>query len=303
MYEDFYGLTRKPFSLLPDSSFIYPARSHIKAMHVLEYGMLSAAGFVVLSGEVGSGKTMIIRRYLLSRKDDVAVGLITNASQTFGNLMTWIAMAYGFDHRDGDYVSLYDRFVDFLLENYAEGKRTVLIIDEAQNLTERMLEDLRMLSNINNEMDQVLQIVLVGQPELLAMLRKPELRQFSQRITVHCHLTPLDLVDTTGYIRHRVSIAGGAPELFDDLACATIHYFSGGLPRLINLLCDVSLLYGFSQEQKVITFNTVVEAVEDREAGGLSPFTPIPDGWDRERLCLSMIESLDAAPLPEVAIA
>src|SRR3984957_15412165 len=167
MYESFYGLSGKPFSLLPDAEFLFLSTNHRHAVNLLEYGMITKAGFIVISGDVGAGKTIIVRRYLKSVGPDVNVGLITNPSATLGRLLRWITMAFGLEYNNQDDATLYSNFVDYLVAQYAKGKRAVLIIDEAQNLNAGMLEELRMLSNINNEKDQILQIVLVGQPELL----------------------------------------------------------------------------------------------------------------------------------------
>jgi type II secretory pathway predicted ATPase ExeA len=223
----------------------------------------------------------------------VKVGVITNANKGFGKLLTWVAMAFELDHRGRDYAKLYNRFVEFLLAQYAEGKRTVLIVDEAQNFKADTLEELRMLSNVNNEKDQMLQIVLVGQPELLDTLKKPELRQFVQRVAVHCHLEPLDPLETAQYIRHRLGVVGGAPTLFDDTACAAVYYFSGGIPRLINLLSDLAMVYGFSDELPKIGIDSVVDAVGDRNRSGLSPFRPIPEGTSGEDLVAQIVAVRD----------
>lgn len=276
MYEAFFGLSGKPFSLLPDADFLFLSKRHRSAVNLLEYGMLSQAGFIVISGEVGAGKTTIIRRYLRTAGPDVTVGVITNSNKGFGRLLSWVAMAFELDHRGRDYVKLYNRFVEFLLTQYAAGKRVVLIIDEAQNLKADTLEELRMLSNVNNEKDQLLQIVLVGQPELLDTLKRPELRQFVQRIAIHCNLDPLDAAETAQYIRHRLGVVGGRSGLFTGNACAAVHYFTEGVPRLINLLCDLALVYAFSDELAEIGEDTIIEAAKDRSAGGLSPFRPLP---------------------------
>lgn len=276
MYEEFYGLSGKPFSLLPDADMLYLSKRHRMAVNLLEYGMLSQAGFIVISGEVGAGKTTVIRRFLKSASETTTIGVITNASKSFGRLLTWVAMAFELDHSSRDNVKLYNRFVTFLLEQYAAGKRTVLILDEAQNFKVDTLEELRMLSNVNNEKDQLLQIVLVGQPELLDTLRRPELRQFVQRISVHCNLEPLDPSETRSYIQYRLTRMGGRPDIFDDLACVVVHYFTGGIPRLINLLCDVALVYGYSEEHHQINVETIVEAALDRSNNGLSPFKAVP---------------------------
>ena len=293
MYESFYSLTAKPFSLLPDADFLYLSKRHRMAVNVLEFGMATQAGFIVISGEVGAGKTTVIRRYLRSIGDDVKVGVINNANKGFGRLLSWVAMAFEIEHRGRDYASLYNRFVEFLLEQYAAGKRTVLIIDEAQNFKVDTLEELRMLSNVNNEKDQLLQIVLVGQPELLETLRRPELRQFVQRIAVHCHLDPLDPIETAQYIRHRLEVAGGTSALFDDTACAAVHYFTGGVPRLINLLCDLSMVYGFSDSLKKIRIDSVIDAVADRNRSGLTPFRLVPEGLTGPELVAKIIAARD----------
>ena len=283
MYEQFFGLTGKPFSLLPDADFLYMSRRHKMALNLLEYGMTTQAGFVVITGEVGAGKTTIIRRFLRSSHDGLTIGIVTNASTGFGSLMSLISMAYGLEHKGLDSITLYNQFVDFLVAQYSEGKRVLLVVDEAQNLSAEMLEDLRMLSNVNNEKDQLLQVVLVGQPELLATLKRPDLRQFAQRISVHYHLEPLGAKETTAYIHHRLSVVGGSPELFDNLACVTAHYFTGGVPRLLNLLCDLALVYAFAEEAGHVSFETVVDVVADRSSTGLSPFRPLPEGFERNQ--------------------
>jgi type II secretory pathway predicted ATPase ExeA len=279
MFESFYGLSGKPFSLLPDSDFLFLSKRHSRAINLLEYGILTQAGFIVITGDVGAGKTTIIRRFLKNTGPDVRVGVITNPSASLGRLLSWVATAYELNDGGQTEATLYNSFVEFLLAQYALGKRTVLIIDEAQNLKSDMLEELRMLSNVNNEKDQLLQIVLVGQPELLDMLNRPNLRQFVQRISVHCHLSPLEAGETASYIRHRLGVVGGSPEIFDDTACAAVHYFTGGVPRLINLLCDQAMVYGFSEDQLNISFKTVAEVVSDRSQGGLTAFQDLVVGW------------------------
>lgn len=285
MYESHFGLTAKPFSLLPDANFLFFSKRHKRVVNLLEYGTITQSGFMVISGEVGAGKTTIIRHFLKNLESNVTVGVITNPSKSFGHLFGWIAGAFDLpvnDHQDQ--VKMYDAFIAFLLEQYAFGKRTVLIVDEAQNMTAQMLEDLRMLSNVNNERDQLLQIILVGQPELLDTLNKPELRQFVQRISVHCHLTPLSAKETAAYIRHRLSVVGGEPELFDDIACAAVYFFTYGVPRLINLLCDQAMMYAFAEDDTFVAFHTVTEVVADRNGSGLSSFRPVEEDMSEDSL-------------------
>lgn len=234
---------------------------------------------MVITGDVGAGKTTIVRRYIKNAAQDVRLGVISNPTSVSGRLLDWVCQAFDMEVApDQDEARLYHQFVDFLVKQYATGKRAVLIIDEAQNLNAEKLEELRMLSNVNNEKDQLLQIVLVGQPELLEILKKPELRQFVQRISVHCHLDTLTPAETMAYIYHRLSIVGGASNLFDDRACATVHFFTGGVPRLINLLCDQALVYGYSEDQTRISSQIIAEVAQDRDASGLSPFLKWPSG-------------------------
>ncbi len=284
MYEKFYGLSGKPFSLLPDGNTIFPSKRHKRAITLLEYGVVAQAGFVVITGEIGAGKTTVVRRFLKSVGSDVTVGVITNPSESVGRLLDWIAFSFELKALGSDDTTLYNAIVEFLLAQYAKGKRTILIVDEAQNLSAKMLEDIRMLSNINNEKDMLLQIVLVGQPELLDVLKRPELRQFVQRITVHCHLDPLTPAETAAYIRYRLERVSGAPDIFDDMACAAVYRFTGGVPRLINLLCDQTLVYGFSEDKKSLSFEIVAEVAIDRSSFGLSSFHAVPPKLDAEKL-------------------
>jgi type II secretory pathway predicted ATPase ExeA len=301
MYETFYGLSGKPFSLLPDPAFLYPGRRHRKAINLLDYSLTTGTGFMVITGEVGAGKTTVVRHYLKSLGPDVTVGLITNSSKSLGRLLGWVNAAYDLATAGMDDGQLYNDFVTFLVRQYAIGKRTVLIIDEAQNLTVDMLEDLRMLSNVNNERDQLLQIILVGQPELLAVLNRPDLRQLVQRIGIHCHLTALDAFETAAYIRHRLGVVDGDPALFDDAACAAVHYFTAGVPRLINLLCDQALMYAFAEDQATVGWQTVAEVAAERNSSHLSAFRALPEGelWPALQPLLADIEA--AAPRESAA--
>jgi type II secretory pathway predicted ATPase ExeA len=277
VYEQYFGLSCKPFSMLPDPRFLFGSRTHRMALTMLQYGLVEQAGFVVLTGEVGTGKTTLLRKLLQAVDESVVIGLVTNTHRSFGELMKWILLAYSLEFKGLDEVERHQAFVDFLVEQYARGKRVALIIDEAQNLGEDALEQLRMLSNVNSEADNLLQMILVGQPELRALLRRPELRQVAQRIAIDYHLQPLGRAEVTGYIRHRVAIAGGDPELFDDEACAAVHFFARGIPRLVNSLCDVALVYAFAEELRRIGIDTIVDVVDERtQHGGLGAFETVP---------------------------
>ena len=269
MYESFYNFREKPFSLLPDSGFLYLSDKHRMALTLLEYGLMNQAGFTVISGDIGTGKTTLIRQLLNQIDDSIRVGLISNTHQTFGDLMQWIALAYDLPHQGKNKVELYQDFMDFIIQEYARGRRTVLIVDEAQNMSAETLEELRMLSNVNADKDQVLQIILVGQRELRDTLRRPDLVQFAQRIGVDYHLEPLDEQETIDYIRHRCEKAGGSLDLFTEKACRQVFEATGGVPRLINLLCDTTLVYGYAEQREHIDAKLVSDVARDKQQGGL----------------------------------
>jgi type II secretory pathway predicted ATPase ExeA len=271
MYENFYGFREKPFSLLPDAGFLYLSAKHRMALTLLEYGLMNQAGFTVISGDIGTGKTTLIRQVLNNIDSLITVGLISNTHRTFGDLMQWIALAFGLPHQGKDKVQLYHEFMQFIIAEYAQGRRTVLIVDEAQNMSAETLEELRMLSNVNADKDQVLQIILVGQRELRDTLRRPELVQFAQRVGVDYHLDPLTEQETSDYIRHRCKVAGGKPELFSAQARQAVFEHTGGVPRLVNLLCDTALVYGYAEQRDHIDAKLVNDVAADKQAGGLFP--------------------------------
>lgn len=272
MYESYFGLTSKPFSLLPEANFLFFSKRHQHIVNLLEYGLETNAAFIVVTGEVGAGKTTVIRHFMANLPKHITLGLITNPNKRLGSLLNWVSSAFELDSYDNDEAKMYNAFVEFLLAQYAKGNRTVLIIDEAQNLTPDILEELRMLSNVNNEQDHLLQVILAGQPELLDSLNRYELRQFAQRIAVHGHLHALAAPETAEYIRHRLQMVGGDPNLFDDEACNAVYAYTQGVPRLINMLCDQALLYTFAEDGQTVSAQTIAEVVSDRNVGGLSPF-------------------------------
>ena len=271
MYENFYRLREKPFSLLPDPSFLYPSPKHRMALVLLEYSLMNQAGFSVITGEIGTGKTTLIRQLLNQIDRDVTVGLISNTHRSFGELLQWILMAFNLEYAGKDKVGLYQTFIDFLIKEYARNRRTVLIIDEAQNMAPETLEELRMLSNVNVDKNQVLQVFLIGQAGLRDLLRRPDLEQFAQRISVDYHLEPLNEQETHDYIRHRLTVAGGDPGLFDEAACQAVFRNCRGVPRLINLLCDTSLVFGYAEQVKRITADLVEDVAREKRKGGLFP--------------------------------
>jgi len=277
MYEAFYGFQEKAFSLLPDPSFLYLGRHHSTAYAMLAYGVLSQAGFTVITGEVGCGKTTLIRHLLNQLDRGVSVGLITNTSGARADLLKRILLSFRQDYRGKETIELQETFEDFVIGEYAAGRRAVLIVDEAQNLEIETLEDLRMLSNLNVEKSLVLQLILVGQPQLKAKLEHPQLEQFAQRIAVSYHLEPLTEDEAIGYIRHRLQHAGGSPDLFSPEACRLVFVHSGGVPRLLNVLCDTALVYGFAVQVEEIGEDLVQDVIRDRAKGIQSRSSP-PSG-------------------------
>jgi len=271
MYASYFGLAEKPFALTPDPTFLYPSRRHQTGLMMLEYGLLNQAAISVITGEIGSGKTTLIRKLLEDMEKDLTVGLISNTHRSFGELLQWVLVAFGLECASNDKATLYKCFIDFIIDEYAKGQRTVLIVDEAQNLDAETLEELRMLSNINADKDLVLQLILVGQPELRNTLRQPGLTQFAQRISVDFHLDPLTREETRAYIDHRIRVADGPEGIFTLEACDEIFDFSGGVPRLINQLCDTSLVYAFADSLSQVTPDIVLAVARDKQRGGLFP--------------------------------
>lgn len=280
MYESFYGFREKPFSLLPDPAFLYLSEKHRLALTMLQYGIVNQAGFTVITGEIGSGKTTLIRQVLSEVGDDITVGLVSNTHKNFGELMQWVLLAFGLEYRDKKKIELYQTLADFIVKEYGQNRRTVLIIDEAQNLSPEALEELRMMSNINADKDQVLQLILVGQPGLRDTLRLPELQQFAQRVAVDYSLRPLNLEETWNYVRHRLRLAGGDAALFETKACAAVYYYTGGIPRLINVLCDTALVYGFAEQKRRIDAEIICDVVRDKARGGIFPVREERGGHD-----------------------
>ena len=271
MYESFYGLTDKPFSMLPDPGFLYLSKQHQTALTLLEYALVNQAGFCVVTGEPGAGKTTLLRKLLETVEDNIAVGMITNTHKSFGDLLDWVLSAFNIHEPDLNKVQQNQKFTDFLLDQYAKGKSALLIVDEAQNIKAETLEELRMLSNVNSEKDQLLQIILAGQPALKDTLRQPELMQFAQRIGVDYHLDTLNAQETCNYIQHRLVTAGATDDVFTPAACLRIHEYSGGTPRLINLICDTAMVYGFADQIKRIDADTIDEMVRERMRDSVVP--------------------------------
>ncbi|SNX74282.1 type II secretion system protein A [Cereibacter ovatus] len=272
LYMNFFGFRERPFTLLPDPDFLYWSGAHRKAYTILEYGIATRAPLTVVTGEIGVGKTTLLQ-YLLSSVDpDIRIGLISNAQGERGDLLRWVL--YALDIRadpDADYVSMFQQFQDFVITEYAQGRYVVLVIDEAQNLSIQTLEELRMLTNINANKDELLQLILVGQPELRRMIQDPRLEQFAQRIAAAYHLERLDETATRAYIRHRLQHVDGSGEEFTEAAIAAVHAETRGTPRLINKLCDLALVYAASAEERRVDLPIIREILSDGVFVG--PFT------------------------------
>ena len=264
MYESFFSLTGKPFELLPDPEFLYLSPAHRKAITYLDYGIRERAGFILLTGEVGSGKTTIIKNIIKTLDKNVNTSKIFNTSVTAHQLLSLINDDFGLDIAGKDKVALFKDLYDFLIREFVSGRHCLLMIDEAQNLSPDCLEEVRMLSNLETENSKLLQIILVGQPELRRFLAAAEMRQLRQRISINCHITPLDREQTEAYILHRLERAGNrhavaiSAESFD-----VIQHHSRGIPRLINIMCDFLLLSAFVDESHDISEEMVREIAAD----------------------------------------
>ena len=271
MYESYYGLREKPFSILPDPDLIYWGQTHRMAFAMLEFGVMNNAGFTVITGEIGSGKTTLVR-HLLKKIDPnvMKVGLISNTPQGREELLQWIMMSLD-QPSEGSPAALLKNFQDFLRAQGLNGHRTILIIDEAQNLDESTLESLRMLSNINVDKRQFLQLILVGQPQLKDILCRPQLMQFAQRVSSDFHLKALAPHEVAQYIGFRLNAVGSRVHLFSLDACTMIAEASHGIPRIINILCDTALVYGFATRADQITTKLVGDVIEDKRKYGIFP--------------------------------
>ena len=247
MYESFYGFTGKPFQLNPDPSFYFGSREHRRAMAYLEYGLHQNEGFIVVTGEVGAGKTTLVRS-LLGKLDaaKVVAAQLVSTQLDAEDTLRMVAAAFGLRTKDVSKSDLLLSLEGFLVTLSGQGKRALLLVDEAQNLTPRAVEELRMLSNFQLETHALLQSFLVGQPEFRRTMQNPHMRQLRQRVIASCHIGPLDFQETRGYIEHRLKCVGwsGQPQ-FDAEAYQTIYQFSGGIPRRINAICDRLLLSGY----------------------------------------------------------
>jgi general secretion pathway protein A len=256
MYTAWFGLTEKPFAITPDPRYLYLSARHAEALAHLVYGLSEAGGFIQLTGEVGTGKTTTIRSVLARAPKNAEIALIINPRMSPVEFVQTICEELGLglpDSAEGNLKELIDVLNRYLLKMHAAGRRVVLIVDEAQNLAPEVLEQVRLLTNLETESQKLLQIILIGQPELRELLAREELRQLAQRITARYHLDPLSADETAAYVRHRLRVAGATSEIFPAAALREVHRLSGGIPRVINILCDRALLGAYTREQREVS--------------------------------------------------
>ena len=273
MYEAFYGLRSRPFQLNPDPHFYFGSKQHRRAKAYLDYGVSRNDGFIVITGEIGAGKTTILRGLLDSlAHSDIVAGQLVTTQLDAEDTLRMVGAAFGFRVQGVPKAELLSALEAFLITQTSQGKRCLLVVDEAQNLTPRAVEELRMLSNFQLGNQSLLQSFLVGQPEFREILQRPEMEQFRQRVAATCHIGPLDQAETEAYIVHRLKCAGssGEPD-FEPAAYAAIHEASQGIPRRINSICDRVLLLGYMENRKHLTLADVREVVREFAAEAAVP--------------------------------
>lgn len=277
MYKRFYGFQNKPFALLPDGGLLYLGTTHRTAYSLLEYGLLTEAPFMVLTGDPGMGKTSLLHKLIADTRDAYSIGFLSNARYDVDYLLPWILLALGLNNKQLDPVEAQHLFAKFLAQETTRRRRVVLIMDEAQNLGTTLLEELRLLSNLNQEKTLQLQIILSGQPDLHTLLRRVDMTQFAQRVVVDYHLQPFTKEEVAHYIRHRIQLAGARRQLFSAPACALTYRLSQGNPRLINQVCEMALTYGYAKQAPRITAKLLAQAALDRRKNRILPLSELDD--------------------------
>src|SRR3989475_8280324 len=268
MYLNFYGLNEKPFNPTPDPRFLYMSPGHREALAQLHYGTQERKGFIVLTGKVGTGKTTLLQALRRRLDGDTAVSYVFHSTLPFDGILEYILEDLGISKPEESQARRLIALNNFLIERERAGQNTVLVIDEAQNLGAATLEQIRLLSNFETSTTKLLQILLVGQPELKAKLNRPELHQLKQRVGLRCQIPPLTLEEARAYIRTRLRIAGARDlGLFADSAVDRISAYAGGIPRLINTVCDHCLLFGYADQKRRIDRPIVNQAIEYLEEG------------------------------------
>jgi type II secretory pathway predicted ATPase ExeA len=276
MYETYYHLKTKPFTLLPDPEFLYLGGKHKMALSLLEYGLANGSAFIVITGHPGTGKTTLLNRLLDQSRHPWVIGIVSNIHGGLGGLMPWIAASFGLSTNGKSEVDIFHEFARFLEHEHQIGRRVLLIIDEAQNAGVGVLEELRLLSNLNDGRRRSLQILLSGQPALQHLLKSADLVQFAQRIGVEYVLDGLSESEAVAYIEHRLHVAGRSSRLFSTLAGRVVFRLASGNPRLINQLCDHALVYGYAEQAVTITARVVLAAAAARAKDGVLRFAVSP---------------------------
>jgi putative secretion ATPase (PEP-CTERM system associated) len=267
MYEQHFSFRCKPFELLPNPDFLFQSNTHKKAITYLDYGLKEKVGFILLTGEIGSGKTTIIRNFIKNLSSSVKLSRINNTKVSSQQLISMINEDFGLDVEGKSKTKLLSELNDFLIDQYSIKSQPILLIDEAQNLSPNLLEEIRLLSNLETDRAKLLQIILVGQPEMNKTLMLPEMMQLRQRININYHISPLTIDETIKYITHRLTIAGNTSVIrFQGDMSELIYRFSRGIPRLINILCDFALLTTFVEGKKEVSSDIVREVVKDLES-------------------------------------
>jgi general secretion pathway protein A len=294
MYTSFFGFTCKPFQLTPDPEFLFLSSVHKRALTYLSYGIADNSGFILLTGEIGAGKTTIIRTMLKQIPQEIKVARVNNTKVSSDQLIMMINDDFGLETENRDKTRMLSDLTEFLIKQYAEGGRALIIIDEAQNLSPDLLEEIRLLSNLETDKAKLLQIVLIGQPELNITLSRHELEQLRQRIAINTYIGHLSRVETEEYIKHRLTIAGKEDAVkFADGVMDEIYDFSQGIPRLINILCEFTLLAAFADEKKLIDLDLIREIKADLV--NERPETRAAAANDREPLKQGMDEKIKKA--------
>lgn len=270
MYEAFFGLKENPFNLSPDPEYIFMSDGHENAHTHLEYAIMESKGFVVLTGEIGAGKTTLLNLFINEIPEDYSVGLINHTFVTPIQFVRKVCREFEVEVNGNDKETMLDAFHEFLLDQYAQNRRVVLIVDEAQNLASKTLEEMRMLSNLESDKSHLIQIILVGQPELKTKLKKKELEQLAQRITVHFHLEALERQEVHAYIQYRLKVGGAKrANIFTKEAMDAIARYSKGIPRMINIICDAALIYAFADSKEFADESIINDVIKERAAGGI----------------------------------
>ena len=293
MYLNFYGLKEKPFQLFPDPSYFFLSSKHKTALNYLEYGILNNVGFIVITGEIGSGKTTLIKKFLSQLEKKIITAVISNTNVESKEFLQMLLQELGIEYsKEETKADLLNHLHHFLIEKYASRQQVVLIVDEAQNLPSAVLEEIRMISNLQTEKEFLIQIILVGQPPLREKLLHPSLEQFLQRVSLSYHLFPLNEQETKDYIKHRLKLAGARYPIFSEEALKAVFKHSQGVPRIINTLCEAALVYGFADEKREIGAEIIETIIEELYPYRLKqPEEKQPSLWATESPTTVMKES------------